>query len=67
MRLAKKQCIKYQTLIIYQDMERNKLMELDEVYKAELIKCAYELRDGKVISKKQFERIVQRTIERYGK
>ena len=48
-------------------MERNKLMELDEVYKAELIKCAYELRDGKVISKKQFERIVQRTIERYGK
>lgn len=45
----------------------NRLNELDETYKAELIKCAYELRDGKVISKKQFERIIQKTIERYGK
>lgn len=44
----------------------NKINELDEVYKAELIKCAYELRDGKVISKKQFERIVEKTIQRYG-
>lgn len=47
-------------------MERNKLMELDEVYKAELIRCAYELRDGKVISKKQFERIIEKIIQRYG-
>ena len=44
----------------------NKIDELDEVYKAELIRCAYELRDGKVISKKQFERIVEKTIQRYG-
>lgn len=44
----------------------NKIYELDEVYKAELIRCAYELRDGKVISKKQFERIVEKTIQRYG-
>ena len=44
----------------------NKIEELDEVYKAELIRCAYELRDGKVISKKQFERIVEKTIQRYG-
>jgi hypothetical protein len=44
----------------------NRIGELDEVYKAELIKCAYELRDGKVISKKQFERIVEKTMQRYG-
>jgi len=44
----------------------NKLTELDETYKAELIKCAYELRDGKVISKKQFERIIEKTMQRYG-
>lgn len=44
----------------------NKINELDEVYKAELIRCAYELRDGKVISKKQFERIIEKTIQRYG-
>lgn len=45
----------------------NKIDELDEVYKAELIKYAYELRDGKVISKKQFERIIEKILDRYGR
>lgn len=35
-------------------------------YKAELIKCSYELRDGKVISNKQFERIIEKILDRYG-
>lgn len=45
----------------------DKLKELDEVYKAELIKCAYELRDGKAVTKKQFERIIEKILDRYGR
>ena len=38
----------------------------DEIYKSELIAYCYELRDGKIISKKQFERMIQKILDRYG-